>query len=359
MSLQRNHRNGKMSHGKDREMTLEEFNKLLNESYTFLKVSCPADVAQFIFKNTDTNEDGLITYVQYFQVIEKYVCKDPNYKIPKSEEKPKEVPANLGPARNSKLRRYIWESLRKLYDAHVQGRTLAANDVEIRNLLFSIVGELNENELSFLSSGLLKLNYKVITFEEFVIHFIFLIAELGLSRFSSNNSSSKKTLNRDEFVILLKNTFSFIKLGAFKNSILWKIFAKIDKNNDGLISYDEYLDWVKRFLAVLNYYGDEFWVEEDDEDKDNSDPFEKPPMDVKPKNYIQFSFSDYTFAKQVRLRVYELLVEFDFDKNEEFSREEIQAALIKLFKENQYELDYVTRNVFRYDRDGDNSVTYD
>lgn len=227
-----------MSHGKDREMTLEEFNKLLNESYTFLKVSCPADVAQFIFKNTDTNEDGLITYVQYFQVIEKYVCKDPNYKIPKSEEKPKEVPANLGPARNSKLRRYIWESLRKLYDAHVQGRTLAANDVEIRNLLFSIVGELNENELSFLSSGLLKLNYKVITFEEFVIHFIFLIAELGLSRFSTNNSSSKKTLNRDEFVILLKNTFSFIKLGAFKNSILWKIFAKIDKNNDGLISYD-------------------------------------------------------------------------------------------------------------------------
>ena len=93
---------------------------------------------------------------------------------------------------------------------------------------------------------------------------IYLIAELGLSRYSRNNSICKKTLNRDEFVIVLRNTFKFAKLDKFKVSILYKIFAKIDKNIDGLISFEEYLNWVKRFLAVLKYFGDEFYVLEDD-----------------------------------------------------------------------------------------------
>ena len=43
----------------------------------------------------------------------------------------------------------------------------------------------------------MKLNYKVITFEPFAEHFILLIAELGLSRYSRNNAAGKKTLNRD------------------------------------------------------------------------------------------------------------------------------------------------------------------
>ena len=145
--------------------------------------------------------------------------------------------------------------------------------------------------------------------------FIFLMAEVGLGRFSRNYPVGKKTLNREEFVILLKNSFSFLKLGQFKNSILFKIFAKIDKNQDGFITYDEYLDWVKRFLAVLNYYGDEFWVEEDDEDVNKEDAYDALPEAPKSKHCVKFIFSDYAFARQVRLRVYELLVKYDEDQN--------------------------------------------
>ena len=60
--------------------------------------------------------------------------------------------------------------------------------------------------------------------------------------------------------MVLVNSFTFAKLSKFKKSILYKIFDKIDKNHDGLITFDEYLDWVKRFLAVLKYFGDEFYV---------------------------------------------------------------------------------------------------
>jgi len=263
MSLQKKHRDGKMSKGSDRVMTLEEFKILLNDAYKFLGVVAPVDVSEYVFKNTDTDKDGLITYVQYFQIIETYVCKDPNYTISKSDKKIAEPPKEIdkGPARKSKLRRHFWVNLRKLYDAYVQGRTLNMNDIELNGLLYSIVGSLTHDEYSFLSYGLLQFNYQYIQFETFVSAFIFLMAQIGLGRFSKNYSVGKKTLNRDEFVILLKTTFSFLKLSQFKNSILYKIFNKIDKNQDGWITYDEYLDWVSRFLAVLDYYGDEFWVE--------------------------------------------------------------------------------------------------
>jgi len=97
---------------------------------------------------------------------------------------------------------------------------------------------------------------------------------MGLARYSRNNPISKKTLNRDEFILVLKNSYIFAKLDKFKKVILYKIFAKIDKNNDGLITFEEYLDWVKRFLAVLRYFGDEFYVSEDDYELDNSEPVE-------------------------------------------------------------------------------------
>lgn len=135
---------------------------------------------------------------------------------------------------------------------------------------------------------------------------------MGLSRYAINRQSSKRNLNCDEFIILFKSSFSFLKLNNFSNDILRKIFAKIDKNNDGFISYEEYLDWVKRFLAVEHYFGDEFYVPEDDEEINKEDP---DPLPV-PSLNKPFTFADYTFAKQVRARVWELLIPYDQDKNE-------------------------------------------
>lgn len=86
-----------MSKGTERLMTQGEFLDLMNKAYDFVKVVCPADVAEFIFKKTDTDEDGFITYIQYFQVIEAYICKNPNYKVPKSEGKPDKVGEAHGP----------------------------------------------------------------------------------------------------------------------------------------------------------------------------------------------------------------------------------------------------------------------
>jgi hypothetical protein len=54
-----------------------------------------------------------------------------------------------------------------------------------------------------------------------------------------------------------------------------------------------------------------------------------------------------------------LLVPYDADFDQAFDENEIHAALEGLLKEDRNELAYVTRNVFRYDKDNDNRVTYD
>lgn len=109
-------------------MDEQEFNTLMNNAYKFLEVECPSQVSRGIFTETDQDRDGLITYVEYFKVIDKYICRP----VGKSKEQPKEQPKPVvkreEPERKSRLRNLIWGALWKLYDTYVSGRHLSPND---------------------------------------------------------------------------------------------------------------------------------------------------------------------------------------------------------------------------------------
>lgn len=119
--------------------------------------------------------------------------------------------------------------------------------------------------MTFMLNGLFKLNSKTIEFVPFAIAFLYLVAELGLSRYQSNHPVTKKILNFDEFLVLFRNSFKVFNVARIRPQILRLIFDKIDTNRDGLITFDEYLRWVRLYLAVDTNRGEEFYLKEDDE----------------------------------------------------------------------------------------------
>lgn len=70
------------------------------------------------------------------------------------------------------------------------------------------------------------------------------------------------------------------------------------------------------------------------------------------------SFSDLTLARQTRAHLLKLLHPFDKNQNFVFEESEVIDIMQTLLKESEIEVYYVIHNVFRYDRDNDNRVTY-
>lgn len=163
----------------------------------------------------------------------------------------------------------MWEQLKKLFDTHMKGKNVPANEMELRALITGMVRDFNATDIDFLVHHLGMEESSDIKFGPLASKFIIVAAQLGLRKFMKNHLESKKQLNKHEFARLLKESFRFLNLGRFKNSILFKIFEKIDKNHDGWISYEEYMDWVIKFLAVGSLRNGEFMAQEDDLDADS------------------------------------------------------------------------------------------
>ena len=101
------------------------------------------------------------------------------------------------------------------------------------------------------------------------------------------------------------------------------IFSKVCHRKEGHITYEEYLRWVKFYLAVEANRGEEFYSQEDDESIAGGELLDKEKItDVLPdirlnkvNNKAVFYFSSYDLSKKVRQRVWDLLIPFDTNRN--------------------------------------------
>lgn len=110
-------------------MNLQEFIILMKNAYKFLGVNVDADAATSIFNMTDQDKDGWITYQEYFSFMHTHILK---IKLtPLVEKKP------LPKVRNSRLRKFIWEAIRRLLAEYMTDSQLVSKDLEkvIREIL--------------------------------------------------------------------------------------------------------------------------------------------------------------------------------------------------------------------------------
>jgi Ca2+-binding EF-hand superfamily protein len=258
IALQRMHMHNHMSMGAQRRMNLKEFTTLMNHAYSFLGVKVDNEGAKMIFNDTDKDKDGAITYEEYFSFVQKYIIKPQKAVVVEEPKQLKEV--------NSRLRRFIWEQVRKLYNRYDKDGNQQLDINELENILRDLMKGASKEDIDFVMVNIYHLNPKcTLTFDVFAPFFIVHAADLGLSKFAKQHPN-QRNLSRDEFILVFRASFYMLNIDRVSDRLLWRFFEKIDTNKDGLISFAQYLDWVKNFLAVRAYFGLLYYLEEDDAD---------------------------------------------------------------------------------------------
>lgn len=116
IALQRTHKKGLIVKGAERKLNVDEFLALLHDAYSFLKVDVENGMAREVFKVFDRDHDSLITYVEYFDFIEKFICKSEATLQAEAENRPVppiEIPGPIEHYKPSKvyksrLRYFLW-----------------------------------------------------------------------------------------------------------------------------------------------------------------------------------------------------------------------------------------------------------
>lgn len=72
MAIQRLHRKGQYSRGKDRVMNFEEFTQTLSYCLSFIQVEATSQQLKTLFSEIDLDHDGWITYEVYFFFLKYY-----------------------------------------------------------------------------------------------------------------------------------------------------------------------------------------------------------------------------------------------------------------------------------------------
>ena len=377
ISLQRAHKLGLIGHGSERKLTSDEFLALLHDAYSFLKVDLEREAAKEVFKRFDTDHDNMITYVQYFNFIDRFIVKSEatlqaeikNLPIPAIDipEGPEVVIVEVKkplPIKNyqSRLRYFLWGELRALFDSFDVNYDGKLQIEEARNLIRSILKLNTPKDIDYVLFNIFHIAENgEIDFINFATYFIQHVAEMTLNAFLQSHAPGKKTLSLDEFIKLFRNTFYFLNVSRIKDELLAGFFRIIDTDHDGLITIIQYLDWVKNFLCPAVIHTDGFYFDLDDMSLALGNnvitaEIELPERQV-PK-LTKFKFSDIAFAKSIRAHVMKLIERFDRNKNYIFEESEVIDIMQTQIKESEIEVIYVIHNVFRYDKDNDNRVTY-
>lgn len=203
------------------------------------------------------------------------------------------------------------------FDANFDGKLQIQ---EATNLIRSVLKLNTQKDIDFVLFNIFQIGNLggEIDFLEFCPYFIEYVSSLGISSFLMSYPPGKRTIDRDEFVRLFRNTFYFLKVSRIRDELLWGFFDIIDTNKDGLITFNEYLEWVLNFLCPGTLLVDIYYFDLDDMalsaglNMITADiVLEKKEIPVLTK----YKFTDLTLAHSIRAHLMKLLERFDKNRN--------------------------------------------
>lgn len=358
LAVQRLHREGYFSRGREFIMNEKEFVGALNQAFGVIRFNGNESDMRQLFRDINTDRSGWISYQQYFEALKDYF----GYRLHTNIAVYKRSAVTTEIVDNTKFRsrtrievaaRPIWEELGALLRSMLlvllserdRNNTYEFEREEIIVLLRELLRE-TPPEIEYVIKQLIKYDPDHddrVTFDE-LVNFILEIhcGEIALQRLHREKRISqweKRLLALSDFLMVMKLAFSFLNY-QFRVEDLTAIFQFLDTDHDGFITYYEYFAFIRAFLGSRRMTG--------------------IPNDVPSIAALKrYKSVEEEVGDTIRQRTLELLANYDFNKDLKFQREEIVALLKDVFGETKIEIDYVVLNVSRYDQDGDGNVTYD
>lgn len=357
LAVQRLHREGFYSRGKELSMNEAEFIRTLTQALITIKFTANESDVRQLFRDIDVNRRSWITYQSYFEALKEFfgyrlqsniliyirstittVSDDQPKPLPKPvPEPPRPIQDELGA-----LIRSMTLLLLSHYDFN---HNFEFERDEIIAILRDIFNE-SGTEIDYVILNMFRYDPngdKSVTYDE-LTNFILEMhcGEIALQRLHREKKFAqwqKRLLSLEDFILVFRVAFAFLKYN-FKTEDLTSIFRFIDTDRDGFISYSEY------FTFIRNYLGSK---------RQTNIPVEVPNIpSVKRFNSIEEEVGD-----NIRTRTIELLSRYDINKDLQFQKSEIIELLKEVFGESKIEIDYVILNISRYDSNNDGEVTYD
>jgi hypothetical protein len=128
---------------------------------------------------------------------------------------------------------------------YVKGEYLQENELEL--LVKEVLHETAQSELEYIFWNMFRYdpnNDKNIEFEEFAPFILIHSAEIALQRFHMQQVLGKSSLTNQEFKLIFHEAYRFLKTLNKNEEVLNNIFAELDRNRDGLVTYKEFMTWV-------------------------------------------------------------------------------------------------------------------
>lgn len=230
--------------------------------------------------------------------------------------------------------RIIIDQLRKIFYNYDYNKNMIFESDEISDILEKVFS-LDENDIDYILFNFFnfdKSSAKGVTFEEliYIILNIYFIELLFKKKYQSGSATvwTSKKISLEEFISLIIDACFFIKIKPTREDLVW-IFEQLDTDHDGFITFQQYSDFIKKYLG------------------NNIDLVAKPKPVTDP-NGISPEELAFIGALWDELKKY-------FDKYDKGTKGFLNGEELKLFvmevlnETSQRELDYVFWNIFRAD----------
>ena len=336
----------------------------MTDALKYLRATASESELRQLFQEIDLDRDGLITYREYFEFLKLFFGSESLASIDEFQIRPPSVITPVLPpvttttiSFEDEFTQWLIIEVGKVLRGRIQVGKQRFDTNLLSLILRQVFGEL-DLEITFVLERIYVILFDANSlYSDQDLYRLLLILHLGLVILLRGHNNrrfgrwSDRLISEREFLDLILEATRWASL-AFNSQTLIQIFARLDTNRDGYISYLEYFQFLLLILNIphnanlLNFFNNGLFAITNGNDNNND-----KTGDEKQAN---------DFYSRVWNELRELFNHYLKGGAKTLGRNEVKLLIADVLREqSQSEIDYVFWNYFRLDKDGNDSVEFE